>query len=121
MADPNWLFSSTAQSAAAVFAIVGGFIATRVMNLASEREQTQHRLAEVRVTMRFHRDHIQELFRERNRVRLSRALFRVRENLCEFGEVLQFETVFQERESLLLQEDELRQGYEALLQGYAAL
>ena len=45
-ADPNWLFSSTAQSAAAVFAIVAGFITTRILGLAAERRAITHQIAE---------------------------------------------------------------------------
>lgn len=36
--DPNWLLSTTAQSAAALVAIVGGFLVSRVVGLQSTRE-----------------------------------------------------------------------------------
>jgi hypothetical protein len=36
--DPNWLLSSAAQSAAALVAIVGGFLAARVIAFNSERD-----------------------------------------------------------------------------------
>lgn len=35
--DPNWLLSTTAQSSAALVAIVGGFLLSRVLALATER------------------------------------------------------------------------------------
>ncbi len=35
--DPNWLLSTTAQSTAALVAIVGGFLLSRVLALAAER------------------------------------------------------------------------------------
>jgi hypothetical protein len=35
--DPNWLLSTTAQSSAALVAIVGGFLLSRVLALAAER------------------------------------------------------------------------------------
>jgi hypothetical protein len=36
--DPNWLLSTTAQSAAALVAIVGGFLVSRVVGLQSTRD-----------------------------------------------------------------------------------
>lgn len=42
--DPNWLFSTAAQSAAAIVAIVGGFLATRIVSLSAERDSLKHRI-----------------------------------------------------------------------------
>src|SRR5205085_1660535 len=42
--DPNWLLSSTAQSAAALVAIVGGFLVSRVITLSTERQGLERRL-----------------------------------------------------------------------------
>jgi len=42
--DPNWLLSSTAQSAAALVAIIGGFLAARVLAFNSDKEATGRRL-----------------------------------------------------------------------------
>lgn len=44
LADPNWLYSSTAQSAAAIVAIVGGFITSRLLGLSAERGSLQNEL-----------------------------------------------------------------------------
>lgn len=44
MGDPYWLLSATAQSAAALVAIIGGLVASRLIGLASEREGLRHRL-----------------------------------------------------------------------------
>ena len=41
--DPNWLLATMAQSAAALVAIVGGFLVSRVVTLASEREGLEQR------------------------------------------------------------------------------
>jgi hypothetical protein len=35
--EPNWLLSTTTQSSAALVAIVGGFLLSRVLALAAER------------------------------------------------------------------------------------
>jgi len=37
MSDPNWLYSTIAQSSAAIVAIVGGFITASVLSLAAEK------------------------------------------------------------------------------------
>jgi hypothetical protein len=45
--DPNWLLSSTAQAAAALVAIVGGFLVSRLVSLSSERGQMLRRREEL--------------------------------------------------------------------------
>lgn len=45
--DPNWLYSSTAQSTAALVAIIGGFIVSRVIALSSDQEGFIRRMQEV--------------------------------------------------------------------------
>src|SRR5436190_11924493 len=45
--DPEWLYSSTAQSSAAIIAIIGGFLVSRVLAVSSTREQLQRRRREV--------------------------------------------------------------------------
>src|SRR5688500_7332317 len=42
MADANWLLSSTAQSAAALVAIVGAFLISRTLHLAALREERRN-------------------------------------------------------------------------------
>jgi hypothetical protein len=41
--DPNWLLSSVAQSAAALVAIIGGFLVSRLVSLAVERNRLLER------------------------------------------------------------------------------
>jgi hypothetical protein len=45
--DPNWLLSSTAQSAAALVAIVGGFLAGRLLALNADRDAAHRRLSSI--------------------------------------------------------------------------
>lgn len=45
--DPNWLLSTEAQSAAALVAIIGGFLVSRLVSLSSEREGLRRRRREV--------------------------------------------------------------------------
>ena len=47
MNDPEWLLATMAQSAAAIVAIVGGFLVSRVVSLASERQGLERRAREL--------------------------------------------------------------------------
>jgi len=44
--DPNWLYSTIAQSSAAIVAIVGGFITATVLMLTSEKRSLKNQLAD---------------------------------------------------------------------------
>ncbi len=48
MSDPNWLLSTLAQSTAAIVAIVGGFLVSRLVQLSSEKEGLRRRLTNLR-------------------------------------------------------------------------
>lgn len=48
MADPNWLLSAVAQSTAALVAIVGGLIVSRLIGLSSERSALERQLRHLR-------------------------------------------------------------------------
>ena len=45
--DPNWLLSTTAQATAALVAIVGGFLISRLVSMVSEKSAQEHRFAEL--------------------------------------------------------------------------
>ena len=48
MADPNWLLATMAQSAAAMVAVIGGFLVSRVITLPAERRGLDRRVREIR-------------------------------------------------------------------------
>ena len=48
MADPEWLLATMAQSAAALVAIIGGFLVSRVLTLNSERRGLERRARELK-------------------------------------------------------------------------
>lgn len=50
--DPNPLLSTTASAAAALVAIVGGLLVSRVISLATERSGLQQRLADLQARLR---------------------------------------------------------------------
>lgn len=47
LSDPNWLFSTMAQSAAALVAIMGGFLVSRFAAVSSQRQGIESQLREV--------------------------------------------------------------------------
>ncbi len=46
--DPNWLLATMAQSAAAMVAVIGGLLVSRVITLSSERRGLDRRVREIR-------------------------------------------------------------------------
>ena len=44
--DPNWFYSTIAQSSAAIVAIVGGFITHRILTLITEKRGLKNQLAD---------------------------------------------------------------------------
>ncbi|MGC9443595.1 MAG: hypothetical protein ACP5E9_01475 [Candidatus Methanospirareceae archaeon] len=47
MTDPNWFYSALAQSAAAIVGLMGAFVTSRVMMMASERSRIENRINEI--------------------------------------------------------------------------
>ena len=47
MADPNWLLATMAQSAAAMVAVIGGFLVSRIITLSVERQSLDRRSREL--------------------------------------------------------------------------
>jgi hypothetical protein len=60
MADPNWLLSTTSQSAAAIVAIVGGFLVSRVIGLTAERNALNARRDETQAALDHARSQLDE-------------------------------------------------------------
>ncbi len=51
MTDPSWLYSTIAQSSAAIVAIVGGFITASVLYLSAEKRSLVKRLDEMKAKL----------------------------------------------------------------------
>jgi len=71
--DPNWLLSSTAQSAAALVAIIGGFLVSRLISLSVERTATLQRHEELNGRRRLNRAQYDEV--HANRLSTSKSWF----------------------------------------------
>jgi hypothetical protein len=52
MTDPNWFYSALAQSAAAIVGLIGAFVTSRVMMMASERSRIENRINEITVEIK---------------------------------------------------------------------
>jgi hypothetical protein len=63
--DPDWLLSSTAQSAAALVAIVGGFLVSRLILLSTERTAALRRRQEVVARRRIKESEYNEVHSDR--------------------------------------------------------
>jgi hypothetical protein len=61
MADPNWLYSTTAQSGAAIVAIIGGFLSARLLGLQSEKASLQREIADHKARTRLLEDRARDL------------------------------------------------------------
>jgi len=72
--DPNWLPSTTAQATAALVAIVGGLLASRLVSLSSERTTLQRQLRML-ITQRCRLNEQLEVV-HRERVQVSQDWFR---------------------------------------------
>lgn len=79
--DPNWLMSSTAQSAAAVVAIVAGFITTRILVVSSERRALHLTILQRKNRIAFLDDRRKELTDNRRYLLLRQAFESVRNRL----------------------------------------
>ena len=64
--DPNWLLSTTAQSASALVAIVGGFLVSRVVSLGSDRQSLTRRLDELQQRYHLKREELQVVYEGRH-------------------------------------------------------
>jgi hypothetical protein len=65
MTDPNWLLSTIAQSGAALVAIIGGFLISRVVSLAARRDAQAHLRHDLATRLDVARTHHEGLRSER--------------------------------------------------------
>ena len=65
MINPNWLLSTMAQSAAALVAIVGGFLVSRVVTLSSERQGLEQRGRELEQRTQGHQERLRKTTQRR--------------------------------------------------------
>jgi hypothetical protein len=54
--DPNWFYSTIAQSSAAIVAIVGGFVTSNILSLITEKKRLTDTLREKRNILKTYRE-----------------------------------------------------------------
>ena len=83
MTEPSWLLATMAQSAAAVVAIVGGFLVSRVVALSSERQGLERRVRELEQQIRDRARRLQKARSRRQAVSWEQFVSRAGEKCAE--------------------------------------
>lgn len=60
MNDPNWFFSATAQSFAAIVAIIGGFILSKFISLSLDKRNLESRINKLKDKLKNNEEHYKE-------------------------------------------------------------
>jgi len=93
--DPNWLYSTIAQSSAAIVAIVGGFITASVLMLASEKRSLRHQKADKQTRLQALENEERQLSREYKTMQVDEFIDTVTDELIEEDEWPSLEVVMQ--------------------------
>jgi hypothetical protein len=120
LADPNWFYSSTAQSAAAIVAIVGGFVTSRLLGLSAERSTLQNELSDKEFRLRTLQKRTNRLKDDLQRLDARHGLWRMDvthygKPIPELGQLRAENTDLQDLDPAIVQEvyEELRLRLEA--------
>jgi len=111
--DPNWLYSTIAQSSAAIVAIVGGFITASVLMLASEKRSLRHQKADKQTRLGALEDGERRLLREYETSRVYEFINNITDELIKEDELPSLEVIRQRHpETQNLNLEILKQEYE---------
>lgn len=112
MLDYNWLFSATAQCSATIVAILGGFIASRLLTINSERRELLIKIRDLDEEIRFKESRIDEL----EKIMLNEDMDDfIKDKLDELLEERPIEDVFTVAESRGYDIEDYRPGWENAL------
>jgi hypothetical protein len=114
--DPNWLYSTIAQSTAAIVAIIGGFILSNILTLSTEkrslRNQKQDKESQLKILTREKRQLLDEL--EPNEV--SSFIDSIKDDLIESEDLPSLENIMQKyQETNSFNIEILKLNYEKIL------
>lgn len=111
--DPNWLYSTIAQSSAAIVAIVGGFITASVLMLTSEKRSLRHQLADKKARLEALEGEDKQLFKEYETVWVDEFINTITDELIKEDELPSLEVIRQRHpETQNLNLEILKQEYE---------
>lgn len=116
MMDYNWLLSTSAQSAAAIVAIVAGFILSRVLSLSADRSGIESRLNDIRNNLRFKSTELKEISERIVRWDAQDFLESVADRLAETRGEIALEELIEESNFTGLSKEELEPYYDKAIE-----
>lgn len=118
--DPNWLYSATAQSAAAIVAIMGGFIVSRILALNSEKRTLRNQLEAARHRLSLLEQQQREAYHRYQIIRVERFFDDVSDYLMKEKALPPLEELVRRYPDLHLDPEVLKHEYETLSQSSLA-
>ena len=113
--DPNWLYSTIAQSSAAIVAIVGGFITHSVLTLAAEKRSLNNQKEDKETSLQTRRNEEEKLSKKLAAAEVYNFLEDIFDELISSEELPSLEMMMQNHpETQKLNLKILKQGYERL-------
>lgn len=112
--DPNWLFSTIAQSSAAIVAIIGGFITASILTLLAEKRNLTNQKAEKETRLDLLKTRETEEVEVYEAIRVDVFLNRIANDLKKEDELPPFEEIIYRYPGWNLNRDILKREYEKL-------
>lgn len=112
--DPNWLYSTIAQSSAAIVAIVGGFITATVLMLTSEKRSLSHQQAEKKTRLGALKAEEERLSDVYEMMRVDRFFKAIADDLKKEEKLPSLETLMRSNPGWHLNHEILKREYEKL-------
>lgn len=113
--DPSWLYSTIAQSSAAIVAIVGGFITATVLMLMAEKRNLEHQLADEKARIEALKKQREELLEDYETLKVHEFLYSITDELISADELPSLEVMMQSHSEIHnLNPEALKREYEKL-------
>ena len=112
--DPSWLYSTIAQSSAAIVAIVGGFITASVLMLRAEKRSLAHQQADKKTRLEALKNEREKLLDSHETMRVEIFLKRILDDMREQDELPPLEELIQRYPGWNLDHEILQREYSKL-------
>jgi hypothetical protein len=114
--DPNWLFSTIAQSSAAIVAIIGGFVTATVLSLSAEKRSLTNQRNDKETRLQTLRDEKEVLSQELDEKEVNDFIEYMTDKIIDVRDMPSLEKVVEEnREAQRLNHKILKREYEVLV------
>ena len=111
--DPNWLYSTIAQSSAAIVAIIGGFITASVLSLSAEKRSLINQKRDKEARLELLKNEKAALSQELDAEKSKDFFASVTKKIIDLGKLPSFKELITENpEAQSLNQDILRKDYE---------